>query len=142
MWFCRHNQYLSAPEKQALPLKQLNLAPQPALQTTNLQQLMTYRQQPLRACFEYGDPSHSVSGSVSGCPLKKQSRNPVQQQVNSSHTDLSGKWTCPSNPQGMDTDDFTATLSVQGSVAMFIKFGHTSHSVSECTVSESVKPYG
>ena len=55
-----------------------------------------YRQQPQRACFNCGDPSHFVID----CPLKDRARKPVQQQVNSCHTNPAGGWTCPSEPHG------------------------------------------
>ena len=53
------------------------------------QQPMAYRQQPQPACFNFGDTSNFVAD----CPLKDRARIPLQQQVNSCHTNPSGGWT-------------------------------------------------
>ena len=104
-------------------------APPPAqnLQQAPPQQPAAYRQQPQRACFNCGDPSHFVID----CPLKDRARKPLQQQVNSCHTNPSGGWTCPSLPHGMNHEVFPASLPVQGTVAFCINCGRTEHSASE-----------
>ena len=70
---------------------QSSAAPSPAqnLQQPPPQQPAAYRQQPQRSCFNCGDPSRFVVD----CPLKDRARKPLQQQVNSCHTNPSGEWT-------------------------------------------------
>ena len=75
------------------------LAQQPVQQLPLLQPAL-YRQQPQKACFNSGDPSHFVID----CPLKDRARKPVQQQVNSCHTNPSGGWTCLSQPHGINNE--------------------------------------
>ena len=91
------------------------------------QQQAPYRQQPQRACFNCGDPSHFVID----CPLKDRARKPVQQQVNSCHTNPSGGWTCPSQPHGVNNEMHPASLPIQGTVAFCTNCGCTEHSASE-----------
>ena len=92
------------------------------------QQPAPYRQQPQRACFNCDDPSHFVKD----CPLKDRARKPVQQQVNSCHTNLTGGWTCPSQPHGLINESYPASLPIQGIVAFCVICGCTEHSESEC----------
>ena len=91
-----------------------------------------YRQQPQRACFNCGDTSHVVID----CPLKDRARKPVQQQVNSCHTNPSGGWTCPSQPHGINNEIYPASLPIQGTVAFCVNCGCTEHSASECMAPE------
>ena len=90
----RPENYQMAPPQQPQP-PQPNLhtklppaIPPPIQQSSQVppQQPAAYRQQPQRACFNCGDPSHFVID----CPLKDRSRKPVQQQVKSCHTNPSG----------------------------------------------------
>ena len=92
-----------------------------------------FRQQPLRACFNCGDPSHFV---IDYCPLKDRAQKPVQQQVNSCHTNPSGGWTCPSQPHGINNEVHPASLPIQGTVAFCVNCGCTEHSASECITPE------
>ena len=70
------------------------------------------------------------------CPLKDRARKPVQQQVNSCHTNPSGGWTCPSQPHGVNNEMHPASLPIQGTVAFCINWGCTEHSTSECMAPE------
>ena len=108
--------------------------PQPAAYQQPPQKPAGYRQQPQRACFNCGDPSHFVVD----CPLKERARNPVQQQVNSCHTNPSGGWTCPSQPHGLNYEVFPASLPTQGTVAFRINCGRTENSASECMAPEQM----
>ena len=96
------------------------------------QQQAPFRQQPQRACFICGDPSHFVID----CPLKDRARKPMQQQLNSCHTNPSGGWTCPSQPHGVNNEMHPASLPIQGTVAFCINCGCTEHSASECRAPE------
>ena len=96
------------------------------------QQQAPYRQQPQRACLNCGDPSHCVID----CPLKDCARKPVQQQVNSCHTNPSGGWTCPAQPRGVNNEVHPASLPIQGTVEFCINCGCTEHSASECMAPE------
>ena len=96
------------------------------------QQQAPSRQQPQRACFNCGDPSNFVIV----CPLKDRARKPVQQQVNSCHTNPSGGCTCPSQPHGVNKEMHPASLPIQGTVAFCINCGCTEHSASECMAPE------
>ena len=106
--------------------------PQPAAYQQPPQPPAGYRQQPQRACFNCGDPSHFVVD----CPLKDRARKPVQQQVNSGHTNPTGGWTCPSQPHGLNYEVFPASLPTQGTVAFCVNCGRTEHSASECMAPE------
>ena len=108
--------------------------PQPAAYQQQPMPPAPYRQQPQRACFNCGDPSHFVVD----CPLKDRARKPVQQQVNSCHTNPTGSWVCPSQPHGLNYDVFPASLPTQGTVAFCIHCGRTEHSASECMASEQM----
>ena len=108
--------------------------PQPAAYQQQPMPPASYRQQPQRACFNCGDPSHFVVD----CPLKDRARKPVQQQVNSCHTNPTGSWVCPSQPHGLNYDVFPASLPTQGTVAFCINCGRTEHSASECMASEQM----
>ena len=108
--------------------------PQPAAYQQQPMPPAAYRQQPQRACFNCGDPSHFVVD----CPLKDRARKPVQQQVNSCHTNPTGSWVCPSQPHGLNYDVFPASLPTQGTVAFCINCGRTEHSASECMASEQM----
>ena len=110
------------------------LAQQP-VQQPPLQLPAPYRQQPQRACFNCGDPSHFVID----CPLRDRARNPVQQQVNSCHTNPSGGWTCPSQPHGINSEVYPASLPIQITVAFCVTCGCTEHSASECMAPENPK---
>ena len=110
------------------------LAQQP-VQQPPLQQPAPYRQQPQRACFNCGDPSHFVID----CPLRDRARMPVQQQVNSCHTNLSGGWTCPSQPHGKNSEVYPASLPIQGTVAFCVTCGCTEPSAFECMAPENPK---
>ena len=103
-------------------------SPRPAAYQQPPQPPAGYRQQPQRACFNCGDPSHFVVD----CPLKDRARKPVQQQVNSCNTHPTGRWTCPSQPHGLNYEVFPASLPTQGTVAFCINCGRTEHSASEC----------
>ena len=106
--------------------------PQPAAYQQQPAPPAAYRQQPQRACFNCGDLSHFVVD----CPLKDRARKPVQQQVNSCHTNPSGSWICPSQPHGLNYDVFPVSLPTQGTVAFCINCGRTEHSASECMAPE------
>ena len=106
---------------------------QPPVLQPPLQQAAPYRQQPQRACFNCGDPSHFVID----CPLKDRARKPLQQQVNSCHTIPSGGWTCPSQPHGINNDIYPASLPIQGTMAFCISCGSTEHTASECMIQEN-----
>ena len=108
--------------------------PQPAAYQQQPMPPAAYRQQPQRACFNCGDPSHFVVD----CPLKDRARKPVQQQVNSCHTNPTGSWVCASQPHGLNYDVFPASLPTQGTVAFCINCGRTEHSASECMASEQM----
>ena len=108
--------------------------PQPAAYQQQPMPPAAYRPQPQRACFNCGDPSHFVVD----CPLKDRARKPVQQQVNSCHTNPTGSWICPSQPHGLNYDVFPASLPTQGTVAFCINCGRTEHSASECMASEQM----
>ena len=135
----RPDNYQMAPPQQQPP--QPNLQPklppaipslaQPA-QKPPPQQPAPYRQQPQRACFKCGDPSHFVID----CPLKECARKPAQQQVNSCHTNPTGGWTCPSQPHGLNNEIYPASLSIQGTVAFCVNCGCTEHSASKCMTPE------
>ena len=106
---------------------------QPPVQQPPLQQAARHRQQPQRACFNCGDPSHFVID----CPLRDRARKPVQQQVNSCHTNSSGGWTCPSQPHGINNEIYPASLPIQGTIAFCVSCGSTEHSASECMIQEN-----
>ena len=85
------------PPQQPLLASQQNPITAAAPQAPNVQlppQPVAVRQQPPRACFNRGDPSHFVAD----CPLKDGAHKPVQQIVISCQTNPAGEWTCPSNP--------------------------------------------
>ena len=80
----RPDNYQMAPPQQQPPKPNLKsklppTIPPPAqhAQQPPPQEPAPYRQQPQRACFNCGDPSHIVID----CPLKDRARKPVQQQV-------------------------------------------------------------
>ena len=99
------------------------------------QQPAPYRQQPQTACFNCGDPSHFVID----CPLKDRARKPVQQQVNSCHSNPTGGWTCPSQPHGVNNEIYPASLPIQGTVAFCVNCGCNEHSAFECMIPEHPK---
>ena len=109
--------------------------PPPAAFAQQPQQPAAYRPQQPRACFNCGDRSHFLIN----CPLKDRARKPIQQEVNSSHPNNSGGWTCPSNPHGMNHDMFPATLPTQGTVDFCINSGPTGHSACECMTPENFR---
>ena len=115
------NQQPKLPQAIPPPIPQPQQIPPP-------QQPAPYRPQPQRACFNCGDPSHFVID----CPLNDRARKPVQQQVNSCHTNPSGGWTCPSQPHGVNNEVYPASLPIQGTVAFCVKCGCAEHSASEC----------
>ena len=101
-----------APQPQSLLASQQNPIPAAAPQAPKVQlppQPVAVRQQPPRAFFNCGDPSHFVAD----CHLKNRARKPVQQLVNSCRTNPAGEWTCPSNPHGMNNDVVPAALPAQ-----------------------------
>ena len=102
------------PKQQPPPANQQNQIPAVPLLAPIAPQLahqpVAYRQQPQRACFNCGDPSHFVKD----CPMKDRARKLIQQQEHSCNTNPSGGWTCPSCPHGTNHDNFTARLPVQG----------------------------
>ena len=118
----RLNNYPKAPPQQPQP-KQQNQTPAPPPPAQNMQlppqQPPDYRQQPHRACFNCGDQSHFVAD----CPL--------QQQVNSCHTNPSGGRTCLSLPHILIHEVLYASIPVQGTVVFCINCGRTGHSASE-----------
>ena len=61
---------------------------QPPVQQPPLQQAAPYRQQPERACFNCGDPSHFVID----CPLRDRTKKSVQQQVRRMDLPISITW--------------------------------------------------
>ena len=134
----RPDNYQMAPQQQQPP--QPNLQPKlpPAIPLPAKhpppppQQPAPYRQQPQRACFNCGDPSHFVID----CPLKDRARKPVQQQVNSCHTNPIGGWTCPSQPHGLNNKIYPASLPIQGTVALRVNCGCAAYSVSESLTPE------
>ena len=99
------------------------------------QQPAPYRQLDQRACFNCGDPSHFVID----CPLKDRARKPVQQEVNSCHTNPIGGRTCPSQPHGLNKEISPASLPIQGTVAICVNCGCTEYSASECMTPEHPK---
>ena len=115
------NQQPKLPQAIPPPIPQPQQIPPP-------QQPAPYRPQLQRACFNCGDPSHFVID----CPLKDRARKPVQQQVNSCHTNPSGGWTCPSQPHGVNNEVYPASLPIQGTVAFCVNCGCAEHSASEC----------
>ena len=115
------NQQPKLPQAIPPPIPQPQQIPPP-------QQPAPYRPQPQRACFNCGDPSHFVID----CPLKDRARKPVEQQVNSCHTNPSGGWTCPSQPHGVNNEVYPASLPFQGTVAFCVNCGCAEHSASEC----------
>ena len=119
------NQQPKLPQAISPPIQQPQQVPPPL-------QPAPYRQPPQRACFNCGDPSHFVID----CPLKDRARKPIQQQVNSCHTNPSGGWTCPSQPHGVNNEVYPASLPIQGSVAFCVNCGCTEHSASECIAPE------
>ena len=76
----RTDHHQVAPQQQGPPQNQLNQIQQPSASAPvpNAQQVplqpLAYRQQPTRACFNCGDPSHFVVD----CPLKARAQKPVQ----------------------------------------------------------------
>ena len=111
--------------------------PPPAqnIQQASPQQPAAYGQQPQRACFNCGNPSHYVID----CPLKDRARKPLQQQVNSCHTNPYGGWSCPSLPHGMNHEVFPASILVQGTVALCNNCGRIELSSSECIAPEHMR---
>ena len=132
----RPENYQMAPQ-QPQPNQQpkMPLAVPPPVQPAQppVQQATPYRQQPQRACFNCGDPSHFVID----CPLRDRARKPVQQRVNSCHTNPSGGWTCPSQPHGINNEIYPASIPIQGTMAFCVPCGSTEHSVSECMIQEN-----
>ena len=136
------NYQMNQPQQQQLPQPHQQPKLPPAIpppvqqaQQPPLQQPAPYRQQPQRACFNCGDPSHYVID----CPLKVRARKPVQQQVHSCHTNPTGGWTCPSQPHGLNKEIYPASLPIQGTVAFCMNCGCTEHSASECMTPEHPK---
>ena len=136
----RPENYQMAPPQQPQP-PQPNLQPKlppaippPIQQSPQVppKQQAAYQQQPQRACFNCGDPSHFVID----CPLKDRARKPVQQKVNFCHTNPYGGWTCPSQPHGINNEIHAASLPIQGTVAFCANCGCTEHSASECMTPE------
>ena len=119
------NQQPKLPQAIPPPIQQPQQVPPPL-------QPAPYRQQPQRACFNCGDPSHFVID----CPLKDRARKPIHQQVNSWHTNPSGGWICPSQPHGVNNQVYPASLPIQGTVAFCVNCGCTEHSASECIAPE------
>ena len=125
-----------APQQQPLPASQQNPIPAAAPQSPTVQlpqEPVAVQQQPPRACFNCGDPSHFVAD----CPLKDRERKPVQQLVNSCQTNPTGEWTCPSNPYGMNNDVVPAALTAQGPPTLRVNCDCTGHTASECMVPEN-----
>ena len=125
-----------APQQKPLLASQQNPIPAAAPQVPNVQpppQPVAVRQQPPRACFNCGDPSHFVAD----CPLKDRARKPVQQLVNSCRTNPAGEWTFPSNPHGMNNDVVPAALAAQGPPTIRVNCDCTGHTASECMVPEN-----
>ena len=131
------NQQPNQPPVAPHPAQNIQQQPpqQPADYQQPPQQPAAYRQQPQRASFNCGDPSHFVVD----CPFKDRAWKPVQQQMNSCHTNPSGGWTCPSQPHGMKCEVSPAALPRQGTVAFCINCGRTEHSASECMVPEHMR---
>ena len=88
---------------------------------------MAYRQQPPKACFNCGDPSHFVAD----CPLEDRARKPMQQLIISCRTNPAGDWTCPLNPHGANNDIVPAALPVHGTVTVCINCGRMGHAASD-----------
>ena len=125
-----------APQQQPLLARQPNPIPAAAPQAPNVQlppQPVAVRQQPPRACFNCGDPSHFVAD----CPLKDRARKPVQQLVNSCRMISAGEWTCPSEPHGMNNDVLPEALPAQGPPTLRVNCDCTGHTASECMVPEN-----
>ena len=130
-----------APQQQPILASQHNPIPAAPPQAPNVQlppQPVAVRQQPPRACFNCGDPSHFVAD----CPLKDRARKPVQQLVNSCRTNSAGEWTCPSNPHGMNNDVVPAALPARGLPTLRVNCDCTGHTASECMVPENVATEG
>ena len=108
-------------------------APQPPNAQQPQQPSAPFRQQPQRACFNCGDPSHFVAD----CPLKDRARKPMQQIVNSCRTNVAGEWTCPSNPRGMNDDLVPASLPEQSTSAFCVNCGRSGHVASDCMIPDN-----